>query len=38
MNAELLNKWLSVIGNIGVILGIVFLGLEIQQNTQMIRS
>ena len=38
MNADSIGKWLSVVGNFGVILGIVFLGLEIQQNTQMIRS
>ena len=31
-----LNQWLSLAANIGVIAGIIFLGVEIQQNTQSI--
>jgi hypothetical protein len=33
-----LNQWLTLLANIGVIAGIVFLGVEIRQNTEMIRS
>ena len=33
-----LNQWLTLLANIGVIAGIVFLGVEIRQNTEMIQS
>ena len=35
---EKLNHWLSLIANLGVILGIVFLAVEIQQNTNALRA
>lgn len=38
MSADQISKWLTIFSNIGVLLGIVFLGFEIQQNTQMVRS
>ena len=34
MNTEKLNSWLGVLANIGVIAGIVFLAMEIRQNTE----
>ena len=34
MNLDKLNQWLMLVANIGVIAGIVFLGLEIQQNSE----
>lgn len=37
MELSNLNEWLSLVANIGVLLGIVFLILEIQQNTKTIR-
>ena len=33
-----LNEWLTLAANIGVIAGLVFLGLEIQQNTTQLRA
>lgn len=33
-----LDRWLSWLANVGVIAGIVFLAIEIRQNTDMIRS
>ncbi len=38
MKTSVLNQWLSLGANLGVIAGIVFLGLEIQQNTAVTRS
>ena len=38
MTAEQWNMWLSLGANIGVLIGIIFLGLEIQQNTDMMRT
>ena len=38
MNTEALNRWLSRTANIGVIAGIVFLAVEIRQNTDMMRA
>jgi len=38
MNLDGLNKWLALLGNLGVIMGIVFLAVEIQQNTDMMRA
>ena len=34
MNAERANQWLTLIANIGVVAGIVFLAIEIRQNTE----
>ena len=33
-----MNKWLTLITNVGVIAGIVFLAIEINQNTQTLRA
>jgi hypothetical protein len=33
MEMEKLNQWLTLLANIGVLVGIVFLAIEIQQNT-----
>ncbi len=33
MNIEKLNPWLTLMGNIGIVAGIVFLGIEMHQNT-----
>ena len=33
-----LNQWLTLLANIGVIVGIVFLAFEIQQNTEMMKA
>lgn len=38
MTMDKLNQWLTLIANAGVVSGIVFLAIEIQQNTEMIRS
>ncbi len=38
MNTEALNRWLTLGANVGVIAGIVFLGVEIQQSTAVTRS
>ena len=38
MKTSVLNDWLSLAANLGVIAGIVFLGVEIQQNTAVTRS
>ena len=37
-NISALNEWLSLLANIGVIAGIVFLGLEISQNSRMMEA
>ncbi|HSG97295.1 MAG: hypothetical protein GWP60_11295 [Gammaproteobacteria bacterium] len=34
MDAERANQWLTLVANIGVVAGIVFLAIEIQQNTE----
>ena len=34
MNVETVNRWLTLVANVGVIVGIVFLIVEINQNTQ----
>ncbi len=34
MNNAKLNKWLTLLANISVVAGIVFLGIEVRQNTQ----
>jgi hypothetical protein len=38
LNPEKINQWLSLIANFGVIAGLIFLGLEIQQNTIAVRA
>lgn len=38
MNLDSLNKWLTLAANIGVIAGIIFLGLELNQNTTAVQS
>ncbi len=35
---EKLNQWLSLLANFGVLLGIVFLAIELNQNTNMTRA
>lgn len=34
VDVDKMNKWLTLVANVGVIAGIVFLSLEIQQNTE----
>jgi hypothetical protein len=38
MNLKGLNTWLALIANVGVIGGLIFLGLEVRQNTTQVRS
>ena len=38
MNRESLNWWLSILANVGVLGGLVFVGYEVQQNTSQLRS
>ena len=38
MNSEKLNSWLTLGANIGVLIGLVLLIVEIQQNTEMMRA
>ena len=38
MNRETLNWWLTLLANLGVLGGLVFVGLEIQQNTSQLRT
>ena len=38
MNIEKLNQWGMIAANLGVLASIIFLGIEIQQNTTMTRS
>jgi len=38
MNFDKLNQWIMTAANVGVLAGIVFLGVEIQQNTTMVRA
>lgn len=38
MNTEKLERWISLGANVGVLAGIVFLGVEIQQNTETTRA
>lgn len=33
-----LNQWLTLVANVGVVLGIVFLAYELRQNTEMMRA
>jgi len=34
MNPEGINKWLTLVANLGVVAGLIFLGIEIDQNTR----
>ena len=38
MNSESLNRWISIGANLAVLGSIVFLGMEIRQNTEMTRA
>jgi len=38
MDLEKLNKWLTLLANIGVLAGIIFLAIEIRQNSDAIRA
>ena len=38
MNADNVNKWLTLSANIGVVLGLVLLIVEIGQNTEMMQA
>jgi len=38
MNTENLNRWLTLCANIGVVIGIIFLALELQQNNELLQS
>ena len=38
MDADRTNKWLTLTANVGVIVGLIFLALEIRQNTEVARS
>jgi len=38
VNVDSTNRWLTLIANIGVIVGLIFLALEIRQNTEVARS
>ena len=38
MNADNVNKWLTLSANIGVVIGLVLLVIEIGQNTEMMRA
>ena len=38
MKLDNLNKWLTLIANVGVLSGIVFLAIEVQQNSNAISS
>ncbi|MEQ8958840.1 MAG: hypothetical protein RLP02_13095 [Coleofasciculus sp. C2-GNP5-27] len=38
MNIDKLNQWLALLGNFGVIVGIIFLAVEIRQNESILSS
>ena len=38
MNVDSTNRWLTLIANVGVLVGLIFLALEIRQNTEVARS
>lgn len=38
MDTDRVNRWLTLVANAAVIAGIVFLGLELRQNTEMMRA
>jgi hypothetical protein len=37
MDADRLNRWLTLVANVAVVAGIVFLGLELRQNNQLLQ-
>lgn len=38
MNVDRLNRWLTLVANIGVIAGIVFLAIELRQNNELLEA
>ena len=38
MNLDNLNKWLTLLANLGVLAGIIFLAMELQQNSKMMEA
>ena len=38
MDADNLNKWLTLVANIGVVIGLVLLIYEIRQNSELVRA
>ena len=38
MNTDVLNRWLTLVANLAVVGGIVFLAIEIRQNNELLRS
>ena len=38
MSADRLNAWLSLFANVGVVVGLILIIIEIQQNTEMMRA
>jgi hypothetical protein len=38
MNNSKLNDWMTLTANVAVLAGIVFLGLELQQNNELLRT
>lgn len=38
MDTDKLNRWMTLIANIGVLIGIIFLAIEIRQNTEITRA
>ena len=38
MNSERLNDWLTLVANVAVVAGIIFLAVEIRQNNELLRS
>ena len=38
MNNSILNDWMTLTANVAVVAGIVFLGLELQQNNELLRT
>ncbi len=38
MNTDVINRWLTLGANIGVVVGIIFLAFELQQNNELLQS
>ena len=38
MDVDKMNPWLTLVANVGVVGGLIFLGVEIQQNTNAVRA
>lgn len=38
MNSSRINEWLSLVANVAVVGGIIFLGIEVRQNNELLRS